>query len=172
MGVADNPKHSHSMKLALLFVGVASALDLETYVGGLSACADTEAVCLEQPTMYVGDKPTSHPSIIDTFPLMTKLPTLQQTVLPMIRPGSETQDTTAWKCDTNPSMVPGLSEELVYGYVAAGNHIPYCVPLPVDAADTSASTWMQLGYALKKIEQAIWAAYYASVPALVAEYAA
>merc|ERR1711918_225116 len=172
MGVADNPKHSHSMKLALLFVGVASALDLETYVGGLSACADTGAFCLEQPTMYVGDMPTSHPSIIDTFPLMTKLPTLQQTVLPMIRPGSETQDTTTWKCDTNPSPVPGLAEELVYGYVAAGNKLPYCVPLPTGAGDSSTSTWMQLGYAVKKMEHAVWAAYYSYVPVIASVYAA
>merc|ERR1712146_813094 len=90
---------------------------------------------------------------------------------PMIRGGSETQDT-AWKCDTNPGTVAGLSEELVYGYVAAGNHLPYCVPLPMAASDSSESTWMQLGYALKKAEQAIWAAYYASVPAMVTEFAA
>merc|ERR1711998_1352 len=154
------------MKFALLFVGVAAALDLETYVGGLTACADTEAFCLEKPTMYAGTMPTSHPTLIDTFPAITTLPTLKQTVLPMI------QDTTTWKCDTSSSPVPGLSEELVYGYVAAGNHLPYCVPLPTLAGDSSSSTWMQLGYALKKLEQAVWATYYASVPTMAAEYMA
>merc|ERR1711998_361167 len=158
-------------KLALLFVGVASALDLESYVGGLTACADTEAYCLLMPTMYAGDMPTSHPALIDTFPAHTDLPTLKETVLPMIRGGSETQDTTSWKCDTSPSPVPGLAEELVYGYVAQGNKLPYCVPLPASASDSSASSWMQLGYALKKVEQAIWAAYYASVPGIAAVYA-
>merc|ERR1711924_333733 len=80
--------------------------------------------------------------------------------------GSETQDTTTWKCDTNPSPVPGLAEELVYGYVAAGNKLPYCVPLPTGAGDSSTSTWMQLGYAVKKMEQAVWAAYYSYVPVI------
>merc|ERR1711998_747689 len=128
--------------------------------------------CLEKSSMYIGDMPTAHPMAIDTFAAITKPPTVPQTVLPMIRGGSVTQDTTTWKCDASPSIVPGLSEELVYGYVAAGSHMPYCVPLPTGAADSSDSLWMQLGYALKKYEQAIWAAYYASVPSLAAGYAA
>merc|ERR1711998_822928 len=98
--------------------------------------------CLEKSSMYIGDMPTAHPMAIDTFAAITKPPTVPQTVLPMIRGGNTNHDTTTWKCDTSPSIVPGLAEELVYGYVAAGNHLPYCVPVPVDAS-SSASTWMQ-----------------------------
>merc|ERR1711998_672425 len=169
-GATENERLA--MKFALLFVGVASALARESYVGGLSVCSDSEAFCLEKPSMYIGDMPTSHPAAIDTFAALTKPPTVPQTVLPMIRGGNSNHDTTTWKCDMNPSIVPGLTAELVYGYVAAGNSLPYCIPLPVAASDSSASTWMQLGYALKKAEQAMWAAYYTEVPGMAAMFAA
>merc|ERR1712146_515539 len=78
-------------------------------------------------------------------------------------------ETSNWKCDkasaSAASSFPMIASEMIYAYVVAGNTAPYCVPLPATAgASLTSSVWMHIGYALKKYEQSLWAAYYSSVP--------
>merc|ERR1711998_778997 len=120
---------------------------------GLTPCADSELFCIASVSLYAGDMPSKHPSLLDTVPTITKLPTLAQTVLPVISPANTVHSTEAWKCDSmsasTASALPALSQELVYGYMVAGNSVPYCIPVPLDAADSvSDSLWTQLGYAM------------------------
>merc|ERR1712178_123408 len=105
-------------------------------------------------------------------PMLTKLPNKAQTVLSLVSPANKVHDTTPWKCDSNSALAASsfaaAAFEMAYAYVEAGNHLkPYCVPLPQSAGSSlTTSYFMTLGYALKKYEQSLWAAYYdASTPA-------
>merc|ERR1712139_304105 len=141
-------------------------------VPGLTACLDGEDFCKTQ--LYAGDMPSRHPALIDTIPMLNHLPNAAQSVLPMASPANSVHATDIWKCDskiidfTNPMM----DAELLNAYVHSGNSVPYCVPIPVAAGDTTSSLWMNLGYFLKKMEQAHWAVFYSSSFALLAEYLA
>merc|ERR1712146_475923 len=96
--------------------------------------------------------------------MLTHGPNQAQSVLSLVSPANTVHETSNWKCDkasaSAASSFPMIASEMIYAYVVAGNTAPYCVPLPATAgASLTSSVWMHIGYALKKYEQSLWAAY-------------
>merc|ERR1712167_123153 len=162
--------------LAAVNAGFTEDVDAELAANnpGATACGtatdtDSIAYCTSLMTLYAADMPSKHPALLDTIPALTSPPNLGQSVLPMVSPANTIHSTTSWKCDSDSSgtasSFPALAGELAYAYVVQGNPTPYCVPLPKDSSGSvSESKWLQLAYAMKKDEQAMWAAYYLTTP--------